>query len=316
MDGCCISGRWRVVSFGSKRSVAYHDSGSPFGGACGDDTLEAYANSTDASLVTPSVVLGAQPILTFRQWVEMEYDGRYGYEDYYWDGGVVDISTNDGASFERITPVGGYPYKITPNPASPFPDHTPCFGGTGGWELVTFDLEAYAGETVQVRFRFGSDEYTVDRGWFVDDVQFTWGASWLTLTTTSGVVAAGSTSAIPVTLDASGLQPGDYRGAVPLACNDPTRPALTIPIRLHVTSESNDVSIELAEGGSNIFVISWSTTTGRTYNLMRSTNLPDSSGWTGVPDYTNLPGTEGTMSYTGTIDHIPAKFYRITESQP
>src|SRR5690606_9219501 len=30
-----------------------------------------------------------------------------------WDGGVVEISTDDGANWKRLTPVGGYPGTIT-----------------------------------------------------------------------------------------------------------------------------------------------------------------------------------------------------------
>jgi len=283
---------------------------------CGNDATREYADSMDASLVTPPVVLGSEPRLTFWHWPEMEYDGRVGFKDYYWDGGVVDVSTNGGASFERLVPVGGYPHKITPNPDSPFPAHTPCFGGTGGWQFVTFDLAAYAGETVAIRFRFGSDRYTVARGWFLDDVQFSWGASWLGLEATSGVVAASSTAVLPVTLNAIGLRVADYRGALPLVCNDPTRAMLAVPVWLHVTDTLDTTSIQLAEDVSDALVVSWPSMTGRVYNLMLSTSLQNAAGWVGVPNYTNLPGVEGTMSYTGTLDRVPSKFYRINESVP
>jgi len=289
----------------------------PYAWYCGNETYNTYNHLMDASLVTPAVALGTSPMLTFWQWAEMEYDGRPEYEDYYWDGAVVDISTNDGVSFERIVPVGGYPFKITPNDDSPFPYDTPCLGGTGGWEQVTFDLDDYAGETVRVRFRFGSDRYSTDRGWFIDDVQFTWGGDWLGLTSTSGVVAAESAESLSIALDASGLSEGSYYGALPFGCNDPTLPVLVIPVTLHVTEDQQgSASIALDETDPHVFVITWEATLGHTYSLMRNSNLVDSANWSGVAGFTNLPGVEGTMSYTGTLNNVPARFYRVNESMP
>ena len=284
---------------------------------CGNETLNTYNHLMDASLVTPAVTLGASPMLTFWQWAEMEYDGREGYEDYYWDGAVVDVSTNDGASFERIVPVGGYPFKITPNDDSPFPYDTPCLGGTGGWEQVAFDLDGYAGETVRVRFRFGSDRYSTDRGWFIDDVQFSWSADWLGLTPTSGVVAAQSAESLLVRLDATGLPVGSYYGALPIACNDPTLPVLAVPVTLHVTEgPPGEASIALDEADPNTFVITWESSAGWVYSLLTNSNLIDGANWTGVPGFTNLPGVDDTMSYTGTLSDVSTKFYRVNESLP
>jgi subtilisin family serine protease len=283
---------------------------------CGDAASGLYGNLVDASLVVPAVLLGAQPTFSFWHWAKIEYDGSPGFETHYWDGGVVDISTDGGISFERITPVGGYPHKITPNPASPFPDNTPCFGSTEGWESVTFDLAAYAGETVQIRFRFGSDEFVVDQGWFIDDVEFRWGATWLDVPTESGLVAPASREAVTVRLNATHLDPGEYRGAIILACNDPTHPTLEVPVDLHVLPPTEVSTIALAEDTPNAFVITWHASTGSFYSLMLSTGLNGNAAWDGVPGYTNLPGIAGTMSYTGTIDHIASKFYRIDETQP
>ena len=38
---------------------------------------------------------------------------------------------------------------------------------------MTFDLTAFEGETIQIRFRFASDGYVSEEGWYVDDVQIT-----------------------------------------------------------------------------------------------------------------------------------------------
>jgi thermitase len=282
---------------------------------CGNELFGQYAHLQDASLVTPPVTLGATPGLSFWQWAEMEIDSRDGWEGYYWDAGVVDISTDDGATFDRIVPVGGYPYKVTPNDDSPFPDHTPCLGGQGGWEQVSFDLAAYAGKTVRIRFRFGSDRYTSDLGWYVDDVIFSWGDDWLDLPVMSGTVPASDFAYVAVELDAMGLEVGSYQSMVLLACNDPGHPTIIVPVYLAVVVD-RPPAVSLSSTQDDTFVVTWASTSDRVYDLMLSTNLANTNGWVGVPEYTNLPGTGGTMSYIGNIDHITPKFYRIQESQP
>ncbi len=282
---------------------------------CGQESTQEYVDLQDDSLITPAVSLGLNPQFSFWQWAEMEADGWPGYETHYWDGGVVDISTNGGASFERIVPVGGYPNKITPNPDSPFPDNMPCIGGTGGWERISFDLSDYAGQAVNIRFRFGSDRYSVDRGWYIDDVEFSWESSWLQFSEYSGRVAPASSEGVPVLLDATRLPVGVYSGVLSMDHNDPTRSTLTVLVQLTVVDAPSGTSISLAEAAPRTFVIAWPSTTGQLYSLMLNTSLTDTVGWSGVPGYTNLSGVQGTMSYTGTIDSLPSQFYRIDETQ-
>jgi hypothetical protein len=95
-----------------------------------------------------------------------------GNPPYTWDGGIVEISTDGGYSWTQITPSGGYPHLIYPNSASPFPGDTPAWGMTSGWEQATFDLSSYTGSAI-IRFQFGSDGYTTEEGWYIDDVEVT-----------------------------------------------------------------------------------------------------------------------------------------------
>ncbi len=283
---------------------------------CGDEGGGEYSALQDASLVTPAVTLGTDPVLSFWQWAEMEIDDRIGFEGHYWDGGVVDISTNDGVNFERITPVGGYPFNITSNDASPFLPDTPCLAGQGGWEQVVFDLSSYAEKTVRVRFRFGSDEFVGDYGWLIDDVAFSWGGNWFNVPVKTGTVAATSAEFVAVDFDSIGLQTGTYHGVVMLTCNDPYNPALTIPVSLEVVTDQPQPVVGLSAVIDDSFVISWDTTGGRIYSVMMSTNLADTNAWQNIPDHTNLLGSGGTLSYTGAVDEISPKFFRIQESLP
>lgn len=128
-----------------------------------------YADSADGGLVMRPLCLGAGAQLTFWDWLEAEQETS----TQGWDGALVEISTDGGTTWAGIAPVGGYSHTKFPNPANPLPDGTPFWSGAHGWRLETFDLSAYAGETVQIRFRFASDGYVVYEGWYVDDVNVT-----------------------------------------------------------------------------------------------------------------------------------------------
>lgn len=125
----------------------------------------AYASLGHGALVTPELCLGPSASLSFWHWIHAELNvGRYA-----WDGGVVEISTDGGDTWSQIAPSGGYYYKISSSFFSPFAGETPCFAWTGDWTHVTFDLSAFQGRA-SIRFRFGSDQYYADEGWYIDDV--------------------------------------------------------------------------------------------------------------------------------------------------
>ncbi|HUV31737.1 MAG TPA: C10 family peptidase [Acidobacteriota bacterium] len=126
-----------------------------------------YTNNADGGLITPPFLLPQNPVLDFWHWI----DAEIGDETTAWDGSIVMISSGDG-QWTQVDPVGGYPYTIIDNPASPFEPGTPCFSGTHDWSQVQFDLAAYSG-VVQLMFRFGSDGAAVEEGWYIDDVQVT-----------------------------------------------------------------------------------------------------------------------------------------------
>jgi len=72
---------------------------------------------------------------------ELDYDFCY-----------VEASTDNGASWMQVGPK--------------------YHGDNGGWEQVELDLSPYVGtDQFKVRFRFDSDTYVTDDGWFVDDVK-------------------------------------------------------------------------------------------------------------------------------------------------
>jgi len=144
---------------------------------CGDTGTGDYANHLDAYLITPEMELTAQEglTLTFRHRIDAEVSGMY--PDSANDGGIVEITTNGGATWQQLLPETGYNkhfrfYSGGGNPAThPFPGGIPCYSGNFDWQEARFNLDAFSGHTAQIRFRFGSDNGGVDQGWFLDDIQ-------------------------------------------------------------------------------------------------------------------------------------------------
>ncbi|MBD3334522.1 MAG: M6 family metalloprotease domain-containing protein, partial [Candidatus Eisenbacteria bacterium] len=145
-----------------------HTPGGTYCWKFGDTEGGNYTNNADGALETDPISTGENTMLSFWHWIEAEDDQG----NTAWDGGILEVSV-DGGAWTQITPEGGYPYTIIDNPASPFPGGTPCFSGhSTEWEQVEVDLSGL-GSPVQLRWRFGSDGYVTDGGWFIDDVALT-----------------------------------------------------------------------------------------------------------------------------------------------
>ncbi|MBM3326071.1 MAG: hypothetical protein FJY65_03670, partial [Calditrichaeota bacterium] len=86
-----------------------------------------------------------------------------------WDGGRLEISLDNGQRWEPIAPVGGYPDAAI----FALNEGAGYTGFSGGWRPATFNLSAYAGQRILVRFVFKSDDSNFRRylGWYIDDLQ-------------------------------------------------------------------------------------------------------------------------------------------------
>ncbi len=125
-----------------------------------------YANSAFGAMVSPELILGINSQLKFYHWIDAETHTTTGMA---WDGGMVELSINNG-EWTQISPVGGYPYRIYNNAASPFAANTWVYSGTQGWQEAIFDLSSYSG-TARVRFVFGTDGAVTGEGWYIDDIR-------------------------------------------------------------------------------------------------------------------------------------------------
>lgn len=292
-------------------SELYHSP--PYAWFCGDPDGGEYNNSMDARLETPPLTLGASARMRFVHWPEMEYDGRAGMEQHYWDAAVLEITTN-GTDYLPLDPVGGYPYLVTSNTASALEPNRPCLGGvTGGWHEVEVDLSAYAGETVQISFRFVSDAYVVSRGWGIDDIRITWADSWLMPERMTGEIAGGTSGTVGWKINSSGMGPGEFDAGWSLQGNDPANPTISGQVDLTVEAPPGTAFSLDTQGEDQHFVLTWQSETGLLYSLYQTEDLLIPGVL--VPGYELREGG-GTMVYTGVYDQAVMQFYRVTETLP
>jgi hypothetical protein len=149
----------------------------------GDPALKGYGNHWYQGLDSPEIDIPATgtPILTFMQNRKVEVlSGGYpaGYNG--WDGCNVRVSTDGGDSWTIIDPVSPA-YNATSLFSFGF-EHNEGTGIAGwtdvtaGWIPDTFDLSAYKGQKIKIRWAFASDPSwcTTDDstffGWQIDDI--------------------------------------------------------------------------------------------------------------------------------------------------
>ena len=170
-------------------ALSWHtDSYNSFDGSswwCGDEAVGGYLDSWVQYLDTPTFSVPTSASLSA--------DMRWGIEDPAgaviagtctdgWDQANVQISTDGGTTFEVLNGSDPYDFQCGYGTIYNGFDGLPGWGGIEGWHNVSFDLSAYEGEEVIVRFAFYSDPAysTIDDpaidGFQVDNILVTGGA--------------------------------------------------------------------------------------------------------------------------------------------
>ncbi|MCK4226185.1 immune inhibitor A, partial [candidate division WOR-3 bacterium] len=128
-----------------------------------------YSNSSNSMLTTVEIDLSSVmgfPILSFYQWYHIEG---------YYDGGNVKISVNEGSweILDSLSPPYNVDVAYWENTGIP---GEPCYSGSQeAWKEIKKDLSAYRGNTIRIRFHFGSDGLRKYTGWYIDDITVYYG---------------------------------------------------------------------------------------------------------------------------------------------
>jgi len=135
--------------------------------------------TTDTQLVSP--VLQASPtaplVVTVDHAFDLEAFAPFGF---FFDGGVVEVTNDGGATWRDVTEVGVdpmYPASISTDFDNPLAGRD-AFSGTNPAfpsrePLVLNFGTQFAGQAVQIRFRIGTDFCCAAEGWELDDVRVT-----------------------------------------------------------------------------------------------------------------------------------------------
>ncbi len=108
--------------------------------------------------------------LVFEQWYNTALNPNYAYQCY--DGGIVQVSTNNGYTWQAVTPAYGYPKGF----ASPPYNDVGAFGGDSeGWITSVFKLNYTNDEQyLRIRFLYKTDTPIYpSEGWIIDNVRLT-----------------------------------------------------------------------------------------------------------------------------------------------
>jgi hypothetical protein len=118
-------------------------------------------------LTSPVLRVGADPLV-------ITFSHRFSFESTGWDGGVVELSADGGATW---TDIGTSAYNGSTNPATSSPigaNRRAFVNRMTGWpSFVPVSLNlgtAFANQDVKIRFRIGADESTGAPGWEIDDI--------------------------------------------------------------------------------------------------------------------------------------------------
>ena len=124
-----------------------------------------------------SVFEGISPRLTFRHNFNLEASGMNPVLGF--DGGVLEISLDNGQTYQDILQMGGnfvtggYNRTISTDRGSPIAGRQAWSGNSGGFMTTTVNLPPII-DHATLRWRMASDNSGSGEGWRIDNVQITW----------------------------------------------------------------------------------------------------------------------------------------------
>jgi bacillolysin len=148
--------------------------GFPYGDYAHSGTNLLYADDlpavvTDAQLKLKSLTIPPNAYLHFSQAYDFE---AYGVN--YYDGGVLEYSTNNGVSWvdaKLLIDTNGYKGTIYPGWDNPLKGRSAFVGSSHGYISTRVNLSSLSGKNVNFRWRMGLDTSGYYWGWWLDDVR-------------------------------------------------------------------------------------------------------------------------------------------------
>jgi hypothetical protein len=130
-----------------------------------------WASPNDQHLVSPEFALPNESDLFLQFLNEQDFENPAGSGG-CWDGGLLEISTDSGATWTQLdAELLTDPYDGIGNNGPPAGLNMWCgeINGFQPWTNSIVDLNAFAGDSVQFRYRHLSDAAAGGPGWWIDD---------------------------------------------------------------------------------------------------------------------------------------------------
>jgi Zn-dependent metalloprotease len=194
-----------------------------------------------------AIPAGSTPYLRFNHSFGFENDGT---PTTAYDGGVLEYSTNGGASWAdagSLLTNNGYNGTISSSYQNPLGGRSAFVRESNGYISSRANLASLAGQSVRFRFRIGTDTSGDDYGWFVDDIRvYTCSAPTFAFSSATYSVGEAGPSAL-ITINRSGSTTGT--DSVHFATADGTATAGS-----DYTAVSQDVSFSPGETSKTVSI--------------------------------------------------------------
>lgn len=127
----------------------------------------------------------------------------YGFEEPNYDGGVVEYSTDRGATWQDAGPLfDGNGYDGSLSSGNPLGGRSAFLHDSHGYIASRLDLNRLANQQVRFRWRVATDSSVYSAGWWLDDVQiYTCTSGQATLSVTTSGAGAGRVFSEPTGID-------------------------------------------------------------------------------------------------------------------
>jgi uncharacterized repeat protein (TIGR03803 family) len=252
----------------------------------------------------------------------MQFNHSYGFDNVgrtWYDGGVVEYSIDDGATWTDVEPFikagARYGGTLSTDSTNPLGGRRAFVGESWGYTATQLDLSSLAGKFARFRFRMGTDQIVSDTGWFIDDIMTyrceaqgkiafsssifgayrPLGEVTLTVVRTGG---AGGTISIPyATSDGTAKAPADYVATSGTLTFGPgvTSQTITIPLVTYDVHHA-DATFYVTLSGASTLVGSPSKI---------SVSIGDAYSGTPAPTATATPSPTATPTFTRTATFTP-----------
>lgn len=147
-----------VVNLPEELNVKYDYNAAAVNGANGNVWFSGSGNNYEATMIRSIDVPATGATLTARMAWDIEAN---------WDYAYVSVSTNGGTSWTNLASTGN---TTNSNPNGQNEGNGITGTTSGAWRNVTFNLAAYAGQTVLLRIRYWTDPFTFNWGVVVDNI--------------------------------------------------------------------------------------------------------------------------------------------------